>query len=301
MKKKMLFFINPNAGHAEIRNCLMEVVQIFSVGGYDVTVHPTSAPKELTKKIVEDGAQYDLIVCTGGDGTLNEAVSGLMQLDAAVRPPLGYIPGGTVNDVASTLGLSKSPLTAARDIVCGREFAMDIGQFNEGRWFCYVAAFGLFTQVPYETPQEDKRALGRLAYLLEGVRTLADVKPIHVKVTCDGHTEEAEVIDGLVCSTTSVGGFKLGQPELGIALDDGKSEVVLIKNIRNLADFGNVAAHLLRLEFQNDAFIWRQTGDVQFSFDEPVSWTLDGEFGGTHTDVRIQIHKQALKILVPSE
>lgn len=299
MKKKMLFFINPNAGHAEIRGSLMEVLQVFSAGGNDVTVHPTTAPKDLTQKIVEDGAQYDLVVCTGGDGTLNEAVSGLMQLNESERPPLGYIPGGTVNDVASTLGLSKTPITAARDIVCGQEFLMDVGEFNEERWFCYVAAFGLFTDVSYETPQEDKRALGRLAYLLAGVNALADVKPIRAQVTCEGQTFECELIDGLVCSTTSVGGFKLGQGNLGIALDDGKSEVVLVKNIRNLSDFNKVAAHLLRREFQNDSFIWRQTGEVRFCFDSPVSWTLDGEYGGTHQEVQIKIHRKALKILVP--
>ncbi|MBQ5748935.1 MAG: diacylglycerol kinase family lipid kinase, partial [Oscillospiraceae bacterium] len=186
------------------------------------------------------------------------------------------------------------------DIVCGREFLMDVGEFNENRWFCYIAAFGLFTDVPYETPQEDKRALGRLAYLLNGVRTLADVKPIHAQISCEGQTVDAELIDGLVCSTTSVGGFKLGQGDLGIALDDGKSEVVLVKNIHNLADFGNVAAHLLRREFQNDAFIWHQTGAVRFSFDKEVAWTLDGEYGGTHKDVGIKIHRQKLRILIPN-
>ena len=165
--KRLLFFINPNAGHTEIRNHLMEVLQIFSAGGYDVTVYPTAAPKDLTRKIIENGAEYDLLVCTGGDGTLNEAVSGLMHLPEDKRPPLGYIPGGTVNDVAATLCLSKNVVTAAQDIIGGKPFAMDVGSFCGTKWFVYVAAFGLFTDVSYETSQEDKRAFGRLAYLLE--------------------------------------------------------------------------------------------------------------------------------------
>ena len=155
MKRKLLFFVNPQAGHSEIRGSLMQVIQIFTAGGYEVTVHPTSAPRDLTRQIAERAAGYDLVVCTGGDGTLNEAVSGLMQLPPADRPPLGYIPGGTVNDVAKTLGLSLDPILAAQDIVTGREFPIDIGAFGKDRWFVYVAAFGLFTGVSYQTPQED--------------------------------------------------------------------------------------------------------------------------------------------------
>ena len=299
MKKKMLFFVNPHAGHAEIRNSLMEVLQIFSEGGYDITVHPTAAPRDLTHQIVDHGADFDLIVCTGGDGTLNEAVSGLMQLPAERRPTLGYIPGGTVNDVASTLGLSKNPVTAAKDIVSGHEFAMDIGSFGDDRWFAYVAAFGLFTDVSYETPQEDKRVLGRLAYLLAGVRALGDVHPIHMRVSCGGQTAEADVIDGLVCSTMSVGGFKPRSEDFGICLNDGKAEVLVVPDFKNLIDFSNAAGCLLRGNFQNEYFITYQTDCIRFEFDEPVAWTLDGEYGGDRTEVEIRINRQAIRILVP--
>lgn len=297
-KKKMLFFVNPNAGHAEIRNSLMEVLQVFSAGGYDITVYPTAAPRDLTRQIVHRGTEYDLIVCTGGDGTLNEAVSGLMQLPTEARPPLGYIPGGTVNDVASTLGLSRDPIQAAQDIVSGREFAIDIGSFGSNRWFTYVAAFGLFTDVSYETPQADKRALGRLAYLLAGVRALNDVKPVHMRIICDGVSLEADVLDGLVCSTTSVGGFK-PKSDLGVALDDGKEEVILVRDFKNLIDFSNAAGCLLRGNFQNDYFITRQTDAVRFEFDEPVAWTLDGEYGGTLMSVDIRVNRRAVRIIVP--
>ena len=163
--KRLLFFINPNAGHAEIRSSLMEVLAIFCKGGYEPTVHMTTGPRDITRQIAERGTQYDLIVCTGGDGTLNEAVSGLMALPYEKRPPLGYIPGGTVNDVASTLGLSKDTVRAAQEIMDGHPFPLDIGSFGPDRFFTYVAAFGIFTDVPYETPQEDKRIWGRLAYL----------------------------------------------------------------------------------------------------------------------------------------
>ena len=296
MKKKLLFFVNPNAGHAEIRSSLMEVLQIFTVGGYDVTVHPTTGPKDLTRCISSYGSGYDLIVCTGGDGTLNEAVSGLMQLEK--RPPLGYIPGGTCNDVASTLGLSHDPITAAQDIVHGREFSLDIGSFGPDRWFTYVAAFGAFTDVAYQTPQEDKRVLGRMAYLLAGVRALGGIKPIHMRVICDGQTVEADVLDGLVCSTTSVGGFK-ARPELNISLNDGKSEVILIRDIKNIVDFNAITTGLMKCDFQNDYFITYQTDKVRFEFDRPVAWTLDGEYGGDVTEIDIRNNQRAVRILVP--
>lgn len=292
----MLFFVNPNAGHTEIRNSLMEVLQIFTEGGYDVTVHPTQAPKDLTQTIVSEGSGYDMIVCTGGDGTLNEAVSGLMQLEN--RPPLGYIPGGTVNDVASTLGLSHNPVTAAQDIINGREFAMDINSFGEDKWFAYVAAFGIFTDVPYATPQEGKRVLGKLAYFLDGAGKLGELKPTHVRVSCSGDTLEDNVLVGLVCSTTSVGGFKVGSG-LNVSIDDGVSEIVMIRDIKNLAEFGNAATRLLRGDYQNDCFDTFKTDQIHFSFDKPVSWTLDGEFGGEVQEVDIVNHKKALRIIVP--
>ena len=298
--KRLLFFVNPNAGHTEIRSSLMQVIQIFTAGGYEVTVHPTAGPRDLTRQIAERGAEYDLIVCTGGDGTLNEATSGLMMLEH--RPPLGYIPGGTVNDVAASLGLSKDPVTAAQDIVRGKPFAIDIGAFGEGRWFDYVAAVGLFTNVPYQTPQADKRIWGRMAYFFNGVQALGEVHPVRTRVSWDGRTVEDDIIDGLVCSTTSVGGFKATRAvgEYGISMNDGRYEVVLIRDIKNLADFSAVAAKLLRMDFSDeDYFITAQTSAIRFEFEEPVAWTLDGEFGGSVTDVTIRNHNRAVEMIVP--
>lgn len=206
----------------------MEVLEIFSAGGYEVTVHMTTGPRDLTRQIAARGAQYDLIVCTGGDGTLNEAVSGLMALPYEKRPKLGYIPGGTVNDVASTLGLSKDTVRAAQEIMDGHPFPLDIGSFGPDRFFTYVAAFGIFTDVPYETPQEDKRIWGRLAYIMNGAGALGRLRPTHVRVSYDDHQEEADVLVGLVTSTTSVGGFKTTR-DLGISLNDGLYEMILVR------------------------------------------------------------------------
>ena len=296
--KRLLFFINPHAGHAEIRASLMEVLEIFSVAGYETTVHMTAGPRDITAQIAARGTQYDLIVCTGGDGTLNEAVSGLMALPYEKRPPLGYIPGGTVNDVAATLGLSKDPIHAARDIVAGRLYPLDIGSFGPDRYFTYVAAFGIFTDVPYETPQEDKRIWGRLAYIMNGAGALGRLKDTHVRVWYDDHMEEADVLVGLVTSTTSVGGFKATR-DIGISLNDGLYEMVLVRATKTLAEFNLAATRALRMEFDNDSFISAQTGALRFEFDEPVAWTVDGEFGGSVTEVEIHNEHRAIDIVVP--
>lgn len=296
MQKKLLFLINPHAGHTEIRGSLLEVLQVFSDAAYTVCVYTTKHPKDMTDKIAECGAEYDLIVCTGGDGTFNEALSGLMKLPE--RPPLGYIPTGTTNDVASTLGLSRNPVQAARDIVNGREFKMDVGRFGEDICFGYVAAFGLFTDVSYETPQEDKKALGRFAYLLSGARALADAKTVHVRITFDGRTEELDVVDGLVCSTLSVAGFKVGEG-LGVSLHDGKVEMVLIRELKNVMEFNAAATSLMRRDFSADSFVTAQTDLLHFAFDEPVSWTIDGEYGGTYREITIGVAREAVRVIVP--
>ena len=297
MNRSMLFLVNPKAGQLELRNNLLEMIDIFTVGGYDVTVHTTQSRGDLTGWITQYGSRYDRIVCAGGDGTLNEAVSGLMQLDNP--PPLGYIPGGTVNDVAHTLGLSRDPVAAAHTVVDGEPMAIDVGSFCGDRWFTYVAGFGAFTDVPYETPQEEKRMLGRLAYLLKGAKSLGGIKPIPMRMTVNGQVIEDEVLLGLVCSTTSVGGFRPKSLAAGVSLNDGLSEVIVVKNIRSIQDLNAIGILLTRQEFDPSFFYTYQTDHVEFDFQTPVKWTLDGEFGGAHRHTDIRNLHQAVQILVP--
>ena len=295
----MLFLVNPKAGQLELRTHLLEIIDIFTAGGFDVTVHTTQGAGELTQWLIQYGGNYDRIVCAGGDGTLNEAVSGLMQMETP--RPLGYIPGGTVNDVAHTLGLSRDPVQAARDIVSGIPQAVDVGRFCGGRWFTYVAGFGAFTDVSYETPQADKRALGRLAYLLNGAKTLGGIKPIPMRMETADRVVEEEVLLGLVCSTTSVGGFRAKHLADGVSLDDGLFEVILVKNITSLQDLNGLGTLITKREFDPRFFHTFQTDRVHFAFPQPVKWTLDGEFGGAHQSVEIQNLHQAVQIIVPQK
>ena len=299
MERNLLFFVNPKAGQLELRNHLMDVIDVLTAGGYAVTVHPTQYPGDLKDHIAAAGSRYDLVVCAGGDGTLNEAVSGLMQLED--RPPLGYIPGGTCNDVASTLGLSRDPVEAAKTIISGKPQAIDIGRFGADRWFTYVAGFGAFTDVSYETPQQEKRIFGRMAYLLEGAKTLGGIKPIPMHMEVNGQVIEDEVLLGLICSTTSVGGFRPASSLMkDVRLDDGLSEVVIAKNITNLQDLNAIGTLLVKREFDPKFFYTFQTSQVKFRFPTPVKWTLDGEFGGAVKEVELQNIHQAIQIIVPN-
>lgn len=295
--KRLLFFINPNAGHAEIRSSLMEVLAIFCKGGYEPTVHMTTGPRDITRQIAERGTQYDLIVCTGGDGTLNEAVSGLMALPYEKRPRWATSPAAQSTTWPPRWAFQGPHPRRAGDRG-GRLYPLDIGSFGPDRYFTYVAAFGIFTDVPYETPQEDKRIWGRLAYIMNGAGALGRLKPTHVRVYYEDRKEEADVLVGLVTSTTSVGGFKATK-DLGISLNDGLYEMILVRATKTLAEFNLAATRALRLDFDNDSFISTQTGALRFEFDEPVSWTVDGEFGGSVTEVEIHNEHRAIDIVVP--
>ncbi|MBQ1281261.1 MAG: diacylglycerol kinase family lipid kinase [Oscillospiraceae bacterium] len=297
--KKMLFLINPKAGNSGIKGNLLQILSTFCYNGYEVRVHTTSAPCEITRIIAAEGEHYDIVVTSGGDGTLNESVAGLTQLR---QPPvLGYIPAGTMNDVAASLHLSLDPQQAAQDIVFGEDTEIDIGSFG-GRAFSYVAAFGAFTDVPYITPQESKRAFGRLAYLFEGVKTLPSIKPIHARVTANGETEEDDFLLGLICSTKSVAGLRAKSLEkkLDISLSDGLFEIIFLRNIHNVVDLNNALTKALLLDFADKkSFYYVKAGSVHIEFDREIAWTLDGEDGGSHRAADISVLPRALKIRTP--
>jgi YegS/Rv2252/BmrU family lipid kinase len=298
LEKKLLFFVNPNAGKEGIRAHLMDAIHRFTAGGYAVTVHSTQGPAELTEYLAAHGGEYDLVVSCGGDGTLNETVNGLMALDP--KPLLGYIPGGSVNDFASSLHIPKSIPEAVDTILTGKPFDCDLCRFN-GKYFTYVAAFGAFTAVSYETPHASKAVLGRTAYVLEGIKSLSDIRPIPVQVTHAGGSIETEVLYGMVSNGTSVGGFKLST-EGTVRVDDGLSEIVLVRKLNNMLEYNNMLAAFVARDFGNEKYFYCfHTNQATFTFPTPVSWTLDGEYGGTVTEARVENLPLAFRVMVPGE
>lgn len=297
MRKKILFVFNPHSGRAQIKNNLLTIVDTFTKSGYEVTVFPTQAKDDCYNIIRENGPFFDLIVCSGGDGTLNETVRGLMELSSP--PVLGYIPAGTTNDFAYSLNISKNMVQAAIDIVNGRPFACDIGSLNN-RFFTYVAAFGAFTDVAYQTPQQSKNILGQLAYLVEGAKRLPSIKTYNIKLEHDGKIVEDAFLVALVTNSISIAGYH-NLSEMGILLDDGLFEVTLIKKPKGPFDLQNILTSILKQEFNSPYIYSVKTSSLMITCDEPVGWTLDGESGGEFETVQITNHKQAIKIIIPPE
>ena len=292
--KEMLFVFNPCSGREQIRGKLMGILDLFTRAGYDIHVHVTQRQGDCREWVRDRGEGMDLIVCSGGDGTLNEAISGMLCLGQA--PVLGYIPSGSTNDFASSLGIPRDMIEAAGDIVGGIPFPVDVGAFCQDRYFAYIAGFGAFTEVSYLTPQDKKNWLGRNAYMIEGVKSLAGLKPRHMKVEWEGNLLEDDFVFGMVTNTVSVGGFK-GLVNQSVALDDGEFEVLLIRMPRTPVDLTNIINYMF-LKAQPNEYVHKfKTASIRMYSDEPVDWVLDGEFGGSRTEVRIENLKQRIRIM----
>lgn len=291
--KRMLFIYNPHAGKGKIIPKLGEIIDIFVKGGYLVEIYPTQGPKDAIKKASKASKRFDLVVCSGGDGTLDEVVTGMVKGDRQFT--IGYIPVGTTNDYATSLNIPKDIIEAAEDIILGEPYAYDVGRFNEGV-FVYIAAFGLFTEVSYATDQNFKKLLGHVAYLLQGIKSLAEVKSYKMKVTIDDKVYEDEFIYGMVTNSVSVGGFKkLTGPN--VQLDDGLFEVTFIRKPKNVFELQEMIASLLIEEDQTDMIISCKTSRIQVEAENEIAWTLDGEFGGNLKEVVIENEKQRMMII----
>lgn len=297
MDKKLLFIYNPKAGKGQIRNNLLDIIDVFVKAGYEVTARPTQYAGEAVEIAAGKTAKYDLVVCSGGDGTLDEVVTGIMK--SVRRRPIGYIPAGSTNDFANSLQIPKNMKQSAEVAVSGKMFACDVGSFNENT-FVYIAAFGLFTDVSYETKQEVKNVLGHMAYLLEGVKKLASVKSYHLKITTEDTVIEDDFLYGMITNSMSVGGFK-GITGKFVDLSDGVFEVTLIKRPKSLEDLNQIIGALTLKDIDAAQMYCFKTSLLKIESEEEVAWTLDGEFGGRHTDVIIENQKQALHIMVPGE
>ena len=288
--KRLLFIYNPQAGKGLIKPHLANVVDTSTKAGYLVTVWPTQGKADAAHVAARQGWWYDRVVCCGGDGTLSETVSGLLTLDTP--PVLGYIPAGTTNDFAKNLGLPRGVEKVAAVAAEGTPRPCDMGRFND-RTFVYVAAFGVFTDVSYDTPQQFKSAFGHLAYVLEGATKLGDLgRGYHLTVAHDGGTLEGDFIYGMVTNTNSVGGFKVF-PSDQVSLDDGVFEVVLVRQPKNVADLQDALVSLVRQSHEEsrqvEAF---HTSRLKVAAAEPLPWTLDGEYGGDPEAARIEnLHK----------
>lgn len=288
----MLFVYNPKAGKAQIRNKLADILDVFAANNYEITTCPTQKRGDATEIVENRNASYDLVVCSGGDGTLDEVVTGMMH--SRKKTTIGYLPAGSTNDFGGSLSLPKNMVRAAQVVVDGEDFPCDIGIFNED-YFVYIAAFGLFTAVSYETDQAMKNVLGHMAYLLEGMKRLPALRSYPMRVTYEDKVIEDDFIFGMVTNSTSVGGFKRITGK-NVKMDDGVFEVTLIKRPRNPMELNNIMVSLLDRDIDSHLMYCFRTPCVTFESPDEVAWTRDGENGGIHKKVRIENLCKAITI-----
>ena len=291
--RRMLFIYNPRAGKGTIRNLLSYILEEFSRHDIVITIHPTTRSRDALKVMKKHGAEYDLVVCSGGDGTLDEVVTGMMQGGFSV--PVGYIPAGSTNDFASSLGIPKQMRDAAAAIAEGRVFDCDIGRINAS-YFIYVAAFGAFTDVSYKTSQDMKNMLGHAAYLLEGVKSFSALKSWRLRFMSEEMSGEGDFLYGMITNSNSVGGFK-GITGNDVTLNDGKFEVTLIRMPETVIEWPTIISALLT-GTAHDKVITFKTAHLKITGEEDLPWTTDGEYGGTWKSSEITNLSRALPIIL---
>ena len=295
MEKRLLLVMNPCAGIKKANRYLPDLLRLFSDYGYVSTAYMTGKRGDGTEFARTHAAEADLIVCIGGDGTLNEVIEGLLKSGAGC--PLGYIPAGSTNDFATSLKISSNVMQAARDIMEGRPRTIDLGSFN-GRCFSYVASFGAFTEAAYSTPQEVKNMLGHLAYIFEGMKDLANIRPIHLRLETDsGNAFEDDYIFGAISNSTSIAGMmKLEREE--VILDDGLFELLLVPHPQNAAELQNLIWALLNQQYNSGGLIFRHVSALHVETDEDLPWSLDGEYEPSQPTVDITNCQRALTMLL---
>jgi len=292
--KKLLFIVNPLAGKTQSRAPLFDALSVFSEAGYLVKIHNTNGRGDATQTVVKEGSRYDVVVCSGGDGTLNETINGMMQLE---HPPLlGYLPRGSTNDFASSLHISSNPVKAALSIAEHHTQSMDVGRWND-RNFAYVASFGAFTKTSYNVSQAAKNALGHFAYILESMKDIGTLRPYKVKLNADGDVLDGDYLFGAVCNTTSIGGLMKFDPE-HVVLNDGKFEMLLVPNPRTPLGLQNLLLALMNQRYHDEGIIYRHVSHVIVEPDEELPWSLDGEYAPSAPVVDLSIQQGALTMLL---
>ena len=291
--KKLLLIVNPIAGTKKATKHLADIIFIFNQANFEVNTYITAEQGDAKKAVESFGQTADVIVCCGGDGTLNEVITGIMAND--IKVPIGYIPSGSTNDFASSLKLETNVIKAAQKIVKGNTISIDVGKFGD-RYFTYIASFGAFTKTSYSTPQSVKNTLGHMAYILEGIQELSNVSKIHVNIEIDGKEIEEDFIFGAICNSTSVGGILTLNSKI-VDMSDGKFEVVLIRQPKDLVELHECVVALSKQKYDSDIITMLSAKNVKVKTNKKINWSLDGEKAADVKEIEIDIISNRLQII----
>ena len=282
--KQLLLLLNPTSGTRKAVKNLTEIISVFNRADYDTHVYVTACRGDAVKAVRQFGGTMDLIVCCGGDGTLNETITGVIGVGLDV--PIGYIPSGSTNDFASSLHLSGDVTEAARQIVNGTPEVYDVGKFGD-RYFTYIASFGVFTKASYTTPQNIKNALGHMAYVLEGMQELSSIRAEHIRMELDGETVEDDYLFGAICNSTSVGGILKLKPDM-VDMADGKFEILLIRAPKGMQELHECVMALHNQTYNCGMITFRSASSVHVLGNPAMTWSLDGERANGGEEINIE-------------
>ncbi|MGI6361919.1 MAG: diacylglycerol/lipid kinase family protein [Bacillota bacterium] len=298
--KKAMIVMNPHAGKQKVQNNIYDVVDSLFLNGYAATVYATKAAGDATNIVMDKAGIYDMIVCCGGDGTLNEVISGMMQLEKKI--PLGYIPAGTTNDLATSLSIPKNMAEAAQDLTSGRIFPFDIGRFNQDKYFTYVAAFGALSDISYTTSQKFKSVFGHVAYVIAALKTLLPaavslIPKYHARIEYDGKVIEDDFVFGAISNSTSMAGlFKMEDEDVG--LNDGLFELLLIEHSRNPILLTLTMLEMMLKKYDRKGIHMLRAKNIKIISEEGLAWSLDGENGGVHKEAQILNINKGINFIV---
>lgn len=293
--KRALIILNPRAGTRQANKKFVDIIDIFCREGYTVSVATTGKSGDGRTFARERAKEHDLIVCIGGDGTFNEVASGLLESGCDI--PIGYIPAGSTNDFASSLGLSKDIIHGAKDIATGVPIALDMGKFND-RFFSYVASFGAFTQTSYSVPQDMKNLLGHTAYILEGIKDIPSIKPLKLRIRNEQGVYGGDYIFGAICNSTSMGGI-ITLDKNHVDMNDGLFEVILIKSPKNIIELTQITWALTQNKYIECPHIsFFSSSNLEIEADENMPWTLDGEYQKGSSHINVKNLESGIKIMV---
>ena len=291
--KKMLFVMNPFSGQRRANRYLPEIIGMYNRAGYEVTVHMTAGPGDGARAVGRMGADKDVVVCCGGDGTFNEVLSGLLQ--NGIRVPVGYIPAGSTNDFAATMQLPTNIMQAAQQVLTGKPVSYDVGKFGD-RYFAYVASFGAFTRASYATPQNVKNALGHTAYVLEGITELSQIRKEHIRMDIDGQIVEDDFLFGAISNSVSVGGILTLDPTQ-VDMSDGLLEVLLVRAPRSLMEIHECIQAVQYQKYNCEMITFCSGHHIKITADPDMPWTLDGERENGHRQVDVVNQHLAFQLI----
>ena len=292
-QKKLLMIVNPRAGRSKPRGPLYDAAAALCDAGYLLRIRRTTAAGDAARIAAQEGGDYDTVVAVGGDGTLNEVISGIQTLKTP--PTVGYLPQGSTNDFAASLHLSSDPRLAALDIAGGQPHPLDIGRHND-RYFAYVASFGAFTRSSYSASQAAKNALGHFAYILEGLGDLDSLRPYNCCIEADGEVFEGDFIFGAVCNCTSMGGLVKLDPNR-VKMDDGQFELLLLRMPKTALDLQNLITAMTRMQYDYPGVVFRHVRHVTLTTKSHIPWSLDGEYAPSAERVDIDSLPGAISLL----